>query len=230
MQEIVIKTLEEYTSKLQFLDEVDMFRGIGDDRRFRLVPSAGRFGIAETSVQIEFEKALLRDFKRKAHLHLTHSPKNDFEWLFLAQHHGLPTRLMDWTFNPLVALFFAVENAYKEDCAVYQSVGNPIITPDLIQTWGDPFTVDRVFQIIPNLNHIRYQNQSGLFTIHPDPNSEDFSIVRTKYIIPKSVKDSIRWRLRKIGVTRSILFPDLDSLTYDILQVNRSKFEPYFTN
>ena len=52
---------------------------------------------------------MLDDFKRRALPFVDMIPRNDFEWLFLMQHHGVPTRLLDWTTNALVALFFAVD-------------------------------------------------------------------------------------------------------------------------
>jgi hypothetical protein len=53
---------------------------------------------------------MLDDFKRKARPFVDRDLKNDFEWLFLMQHHGVPTRLLDWTTNALVALYFAVSS------------------------------------------------------------------------------------------------------------------------
>lgn len=59
------------------------------------------------------ESRILRIFKRKAHLLLEHLPADEdsFQWLALMQHHGAPTRLIDFTWSPFVATFFALERA-----------------------------------------------------------------------------------------------------------------------
>ncbi|HTT61030.1 MAG TPA: FRG domain-containing protein [Bryobacteraceae bacterium] len=66
------------------------------------------------------EGRILRVFKRKAHQFLTQppDPDDDFQWLALMQHHGAPTRLLDFTWSPYVAAFFALERA-TGDAAVW---------------------------------------------------------------------------------------------------------------
>lgn len=49
--------------------------------------------------------AMLTEFKNEATKYLRVKPKNDFEWMFLAQYYGVPTKLLDWSTDPLVALF-----------------------------------------------------------------------------------------------------------------------------
>jgi hypothetical protein len=77
------------------------------DANWRLKPGAFRDGPNDGK---DIEEALIRNFRTRAIGRLGHRPipSSEFEWLLLAQHYGLPTRLLDWTENLLTALYFAV--------------------------------------------------------------------------------------------------------------------------
>jgi FRG domain-containing protein len=90
------------------------FRGQGDER-WELKSSLTRHievaNVCEATWERQ-ETRIARIFRRKSHLFLEALPKDDqLEWLALMQHHGAPTRLLDFTWSPYVAAFFALERA-----------------------------------------------------------------------------------------------------------------------
>jgi hypothetical protein len=93
---------------------------------------------------------------------------SDFEAMALAQHFSLPTRLLDWSFNPLVALYFAVASEPKDKPARVHAVRADMGQFELV----DPMTVREVTFVRPPSLAARIVNQKGAFSIHPTPPSD----------------------------------------------------------
>jgi hypothetical protein len=103
---------------------------------YSLTPSVARYKhlAGLTLAELEHKECeVLETFSNHLLTYVQHRPQSAWEELAIAQHHGLPTRFMDWTTNPLVALYFAVRNTDGNagESAVYVLISNPKRYADL---------------------------------------------------------------------------------------------------
>ncbi|MBW1990374.1 MAG: FRG domain-containing protein, partial [Deltaproteobacteria bacterium] len=149
-----------------------MYRGLSD-KSYSLVPSIARddpdyngYFKRDEPFTPEIEKEFIHRFKRRAYIHYGRY-LNDWEALFLARHHGLPVRLLDWTTSPLVALYFACIQNNGKDGAIWVFKNNAK-NENYIDVFkeADPFSVDGIRIIFPFYNDHRLIAQSSVFTIH----------------------------------------------------------------
>jgi len=193
-----------------------IYRGVSD-KSFDLIPSLGRIENEELSKMddatiISFldlrEKEMLDLFKSKSIPYLNYNPNTYYEWLVLAQHHGVPTRLLDWSTNCLVALYFAINGAYDKDGALYfyETPGNIHFEESLL------FHKDSVLR--PKHIDFRIINQCSVFTIHSMPHKPLRHERLKKFIIPSHCKKQFEIDISRLGINREILFPGLDSIGY----------------
>lgn len=209
MKTRTIKSVEDLLGIVQsYTNATVIYRGV-ESSYYDLIPKIGRRRRGGKRLELKDERYIFRLFKQRAVVHLGRSPIDDGEWLAIAQHHGLPTRLLDWTRNPLVAAYFAVIDETKDDSAIYAYQSKVYLS---MEKHLDPFKVDRVARVVPNHATVRITVQSGLFTIHPTPTEPFTSSDIVKFIIPNDARKPIKKALSKIGVDRASMFPDLDGI------------------
>ena len=178
-----------------------------------ILTSVGRL-IPDGDVSFDYmEERLLKLFKETALPYAPYEPKNDWEWLALGQHHGLPTRLLDWTYNPLVATFFAVEDESESDSVVYVFWGGRTMT---LEKDPSPLTVESVIRFRPPHVSKRIAAQAGLFTVHPEPMSPFEHKSSLKITIAADCRSEIKRTLYKYGISQRTLFPGLDGIAADL--------------
>ena len=192
-----------------------IFRGEGCCGR-ELRPKAGRVETEKNAPRkkphdIAHERAALDLFKRQARPYLTHSPSSDIEWLAIAQHHGMSTRLLDWTESILAASFFAVAAAgTRGDAVIYGFHGlRQINSTDEKR----PFAAKAPGIYRPPHIAPRIPAQRSVFTLHPNPTEAFAPQGLTQWAIAADACIEIKRVLDACGINESSLFPDLDGLS-----------------
>jgi hypothetical protein len=218
-----IKTITDWQTLASIAEEFKtfnwIFRGI-EDARYELVPKVGR---PDTSKNLldgtnagycpDLEKRCIERFQREARPHMGIEPASNLDWLSIAQHHGLPTRLLDWTESPLVAAYFALRpggfiGTDPKDAAIYGLPCPQIVTTDeeLCSSSGD------VVAYFPQHLTPRITAQRGLFTYHKFPDQAYEPVDLIKWIVPSEICFTLKVILNKCGFNEASMFPDLDGI------------------
>ena len=213
MNRFEINTLDDFHEGFARYDiRSTIFRGVSSSRH-KLLPSIGRYpNIGERRRQ-DAEKWLIAEFTINARPYLDHQPQSDWEWLAVAQHHGLPTRLLDWTENFLAAAYFATERQLDRNAAIFTMTNRRYITSDYPNSPGD---IDELVVFKPPHISANIAAQAGVFTAHPDPYTPFDSDIVDKWLLRKDMHGELRSLLRRYRISRQTLFPGLEGIAREL--------------
>ncbi len=194
----------------------------------------------------EHERNYVHRFRSRAGTRYAHLPRQDelAMWLSLMQHYGLPTRLLDWSRSPLIASYFAMEEALftrtdpTTDAAIWVLEPHELnviecgedVTPNLDARMCEPFVKPafthrsreekKVLAVMAPEHDLRMFVQQGCFTIHSDQTPFDLRPKADRYlhklVIPKSAVKSFGRDLEVCGFRKGDIFPDLGNLATEL--------------
>jgi hypothetical protein len=226
IKNIEIHNFDKYVEKVGSFfksSKLRLYRGQSCDKP--LLPKIAREMNSLKNFKVR-ESELFEEFNYRACQHEKEIKNlNKWENISIAQHYGLPTRLLDWTSNPLTALWFSLSK--KQENETDRFVWGVILdNSDILKDETiDPFEIDQTFFYRPKFINLRISNQLGWFSVHNLDNKkskmqsieeiERYKIIMAKFIIKINDKYDRNEYLKKLdifGINYSTVFPDLDGL------------------
>jgi hypothetical protein len=223
-----IRTLSDYFALFgqYFVQEGPFWYRGHSDVGWTLMPTALRY---EADGARTKALGLIAEFRRIAEIKQSRppAPNDELGWTQVAQHYGIPTRLLDWTESPMVALYFACTD-HQSDGLVF--VLDPISlnrlsdakAPRILDARIDEKTITNYLRgnsrkgkppaiaINPVWNSERIMLQKGAFTVHSDgplaPNTPTLAAVP----IPREAKPTLQTELERVGIDEMTIFPELE--------------------
>jgi hypothetical protein len=188
----------------------------GQASRSELLPKLFRDRQREPKALKELGDRLLADFQARSPYLLPSIPYYQFDWLSLAQHYGLPTCLLDWTANSLMALFFALDDPAPRRPTVW------VYSVTQEQLHGR--VVENINIVQPGRHSHRVAVQAGWHTVHHLEGLDDDLQIRplsqmafhserlTEVSIHRDKANSIRGELKEMGIDHVTVYADLTSV------------------
>lgn len=198
-----------------------LFRGHRCEE-WALVPSVAR----DNFISRSDESKMLEEFTRRALPHTASIPAlSRTDWLAIAQHHGMPTRLLDWTGSALMALWFAVEKSAEATSSAAVWVLPYTVDDFLDDDEKAPFGLHKTVLVKPRHVTSRITAQDGWFTLHKSGRSDASGSLfisldnnlgyreRLRYVtVPAESFGQIRFELATAGITAAVIYPDLGGI------------------
>jgi hypothetical protein len=178
LQELLFHNL--YDSKIERFRSPFVYRGLSDldySLKTTLIRLGGNYS--------DMEKRLIRNFRKYAGSNAVTSDCI-WNWISVAQHHGLPTRMLDWTFSPYIALHFSTANQLRFDkdgaiwCVNFVEIKKllPSILKDTLdEEKAISFTVELLEKTCPTLERLDQIKEKDDFVIFLEPPSIDERII-----------------------------------------------------
>lgn len=248
IKEININSLTSFTNAIEEYLNIDpnikWFRGSGNAKEHKLEPSLFRHKKVKNSEidVVDLEANIKRRFAQTSPpFYEGRIASNDFDAIFMQQHFGVPTRLLDWSENPFIALYFALSSSEKDKDAVVwmldpikwnkKSLNNQGLDriPDtsfenarrFLSNPGGDFAMSDPIAIYGDHINSRITAQRGNFTMFcksltpmEDIGYAGDSLI--KILIPSSEKDNLYKKMLSIGYTHSVIYPDFSGLSVEL--------------
>ncbi len=215
---VKVKNISEYLTVLREHGFCLHFRGQAQD--WPLIPTIGRLNINLLDGLLEVENGVVELLQKYGYPYFNDNVNTYSDWILHAQHYGLPTRLLDFTSNPLKALYFAVEDSNSNHNGVVWALD------EFGQHKFPSLELNKVEFYTPAHINNRIIAQESMFAVFPlkkdtekiiplEQNLEDYRFFQ-KILIPSEAKIKIKEELSTLGINKMSVYPGIEGIVEKI--------------